>query len=151
MEMAIDHRLYMMYLGAEVFKYTYTMGDNDSMIKSSTVPDAKLHKRHNILSFHFVWSIIARGFINLIHIKSEYNLADILTKHWGYQEVYHNLIQPIFHHAGNTATLFIDDTLEVDDTMGPDDIIIIHGEWQVYSRMSISTELVLSKNWISVK
>jgi hypothetical protein len=38
------------------------------------------------------------------------------------------LIQPIFHHAGNTATLFIDDTLEVDDTIGPDDIIIIHGE-----------------------
>ena len=98
------------------------------MIKSSTVPDAKLHKRHNILSFHFVRSIIARGFINLQHIKSEYNLADILTKHWGYQEVYHNLIQPVFHHAGNTATLFLDDTLEVDDTMGPDNIIIIHGE-----------------------
>ena len=113
MEMAIDHRLYMMYLGARVNEQDYIWGDNNSMIKSSKVPDAKLHKRHNILSLHFIRSIITRGFINLQHFKSEYSLADILTKYLGYQDVYHKLIQPVVHHAGNTATLNLDDNLEV--------------------------------------
>ena len=37
-----------------------------------------------------------------------------LTKNWSYQSSYHELIQPVFQHSGNTAALFIDDTLELD-------------------------------------
>jgi hypothetical protein len=69
-EQIIDHRQY--------------LRDNDAMINSATIPDAKLHKRHNILSFHFVRSMIACEYINLQHIKSECNTADILTKLWSY-------------------------------------------------------------------
>jgi hypothetical protein len=43
------------------------------MINSATISDAKLHKRHNILSFHFVRSMIACGYINLQHLKLECN------------------------------------------------------------------------------
>ena len=50
----------------------------------------------------------------MLHIETKYNFADILTKHWGYQGTYYELIQPVFHHKGNTAALFLDDTLEVD-------------------------------------
>ena len=50
----------------------------------------------------------------MLHIDTRYNFADILTKHWGYQGTYYDLIQPVFHHEGNTAALFLDDTLEVD-------------------------------------
>ena len=50
----------------------------------------------------------------MLHIETKYNFADILTKHWGYQGTYYELIQPVFHHEGNTAALFLDDTLEVD-------------------------------------
>ena len=92
----------------------YVWGDNKSMIDSSTVPEAKLHKRHNILSFHYVRSMISQGYINLQHLASEWNFADILTKNWSYQSSYHELIQPVFHHSGNTAALFLDDTLELD-------------------------------------
>jgi hypothetical protein len=108
----------------------YAWGDNDAMINSATIPDAKLHKRHNILSLHFVRSMIAYGYINLQHIKSECNIADILTKHWGYQSTY-ELIRPIFHFEGNTAALYFDDTLEVDRSITHDeleDIISINGE-----------------------
>ena len=42
----------------------YIWGDNENMTNSSTVPAAKLHKRHSILSFHYVRSIISRGYIN---------------------------------------------------------------------------------------
>ena len=55
-------------------------GDNESMINSPTVPESKLRKRHNILLFHYVRSMLSQG----------------------------------FHHAGNTASMFPDETLEVD-------------------------------------
>ena len=31
-----------------------------------------------------------------------------------YQSSYHELIQPVFHHSGNTAALFLNDSLEID-------------------------------------
>ena len=58
--------------------------------------------------------MISRGYINLQHLASEWNFADILTKNWSYQSSYHELIKPVFHHSGNTAALFLNDTLELD-------------------------------------
>merc|ERR1712238_534532 len=48
----------------DVGEIDYVWGDNENMINSPTVPEAKLHKRHSILSFHYVRSIISRGYIN---------------------------------------------------------------------------------------
>ena len=56
----------------------------------------------------------------MLHIKTKYNFADILTKHWGYQRTYYELIQPVFRHEGNTAALFLDDMLEVDVSVSED-------------------------------
>ena len=92
----------------------YIWGNNKSMIDNSTIPKDRLHKRHNILLFHYVRSMISQGYINLQHLASEWNFADILTKNWSYQSSYHELIQPVFHNSENTAALFLDDTLELD-------------------------------------
>ena len=53
-EQIIDHRNYLRYLGAPILNESLVWGDNESMINSASVPDARLHKRHNILSFHYV-------------------------------------------------------------------------------------------------
>eukprot|EP00536_Pseudo-nitzschia_multiseries_P019502 jgi/Psemu1/61063/gm1.61063_g len=82
--------------------------DNEKMIQTSTFPYARLHKRHSILLFHYVRSMIARGFILMMHIPGKDNCADILTKHWGYSVVY-PLLRPIFHFCGNTGDLLQDD------------------------------------------
>ena len=58
----------------------------------------------------------------MLHIDTNYNFADILTRHWGYQGTYYYLIQPFFHHEGNTAALFLDDLLEVDVSIDVDDM-----------------------------
>jgi hypothetical protein len=63
---------------------------------------AQLHKRHNVLSFHYVRSLMACSLINLQHIKSEANVSDILSKHCGYQACW-ELIRPIFHFGGDTG------------------------------------------------
>ena len=58
----------------------------------------------------------------MLHIDTKYNFADILTKHWGYQGTYYELIQPVFHHVGNTAALFLNDLLEVDVSVNVDEL-----------------------------
>ena len=57
----------------------------------------------------------------MLHIETKYNFADILTKHWGYQGKDVELIQPVFNHEGNTAALFLNDTLEVDVSINDED------------------------------
>ena len=85
---------------------------DQSMINSAKVPEARLHKRHNILSFHYVRSLMSQGFINLQHIPSESNIADVLSKHWKYKSAW-PLLQPVLHFEGNVGTMYIDDLSEV--------------------------------------
>ena len=51
-EQIIDLPTTFRYLGVQVMDMSYMFGDNESVVKSSTHLHAKLHKRHNILSFH---------------------------------------------------------------------------------------------------
>ena len=60
--------------------------------------------------------MVADRFIAMHHIPSHANLADVLSKHWVYQSVY-NLLQPIFHYVGNTASLYHDDDPDSLDIM----------------------------------
>ena len=91
-------------MGVPIHDVSYVFGDNESMVNSSNFPYARLHKRHNILSYHYVRSMIARGFISLNGLVSKSNLADIVTKHWGYSSAY-PLIRPVVHHMGDTGML----------------------------------------------
>ena len=58
-EQIIDLRNLLRYLGVPVISQGYMFGDNESVVGSSMQPHAKLHKRHNALSFHKVWESIA--------------------------------------------------------------------------------------------
>ena len=79
-------------------------GDNQSVVESSTRPHSKLHKRHNALYFHRVREAIAAKVVGFYHIPGETNPADILSKHWGYQQVW-KLLQPLLFWQKDTATL----------------------------------------------
>ena len=100
------------------------------MINSATNPDARLHKRYNILLFHFVRNIIAARYINLQHLKSKFNLANVVSKHWSYQSVYKGLLKPSFYLEGDTGHIFEDDLLYVDKYINvkESDILVINGE-----------------------
>ena len=64
-------------------------GDNQSVVNSSMQVHAKLHKRHTMLSFHQVQETIASGILNFVFIPGQkMNPADILSKHWGYSQVW---------------------------------------------------------------
>ena len=104
-EHLVADRNYLRYLGVPIENVSYVFGDNESQIGSCVVPESKLNKRHNILSYHFVRNIIACKFVNLQHIASEWNMADVVSKHWSYQKVQDKIIKPILHFKGDTGTL----------------------------------------------
>jgi hypothetical protein len=84
-------------------------GDNESVVNSASVPHAKLHKRHVLLSFHRVREAIASGMLQFMHIPGNDNPADILSKAWGYQQVW-GLLKPLLFWEGDTADLIEDDS-----------------------------------------
>ena len=96
---------YLRYLGVPIREKTVMFGDNKSVVDSSTKPHAVLHKHHMALSFHRVREAIASKIIAFHHINGSINPADILSKHWGYQQVW-PMLQPLLFWQGDTMDLF---------------------------------------------
>jgi len=86
-EQIMDLRLTLSYLGVPIHGRSWMFGDNESFVNSSSRPEAKLHKRHVALSFHHVREAIAANLVSFIHIEGASNPADIVSKHWDYQQV----------------------------------------------------------------
>ena len=103
-EQIIDLRTTLRYLGVPVNKKSFMFGDNASVVDSSSRIHAKLHKRHTALSFHRVREAIASGMVTFHHIPGKSNPADILSKHWGYSDVW-KLLRPLLFWQGNTANI----------------------------------------------
>ena len=99
-----DLRLTLRYLGVPIKGKTILFGDNESVVKSSTIPHSVLKKRHCALSYHRVREAIASNMLCFAHLYGEFNPADILSKHWGYQQVWH-LMRPILFWVGDTANI----------------------------------------------
>ena len=97
MERIIDLRLTAAYLGVHV-KESVLFGDNKTVVKSITLPHAKLHKRHNMLSYHKARECVAAGIFRMIHIKGSCNPPDILSKHWDMASIWSMLKPLLFGH-----------------------------------------------------
>ena len=74
------------------------------------------------LSFHRVREAVSSDMLRFHHINGKDNPADILSKHWGYQQVWH-LLKPILFWQGDTVD--INDTIdqaqdEAHETLGGD-------------------------------
>ena len=100
----IDLRTTLRYLGVPIREKSYMFGDNKSVVDSSTVPHSKLNKRHHALCYHRVREAIASGLLVFSHVDGEKNPADILSKHWGYQQIW-NLLRPLLFWRDDTMNI----------------------------------------------
>jgi hypothetical protein len=116
-DQSIDLKTTLRYLGVHVRRKAYMFGDNKSVVDSSTIPHSKLHKRHNALSFHRVREAIAAGILAFYHIEGAENPADILSKHWGYRQIW-RLLHPLLFWKGDTRAI---DILELYKDIASDD------------------------------
>ena len=77
------------------------LGDNQSVITSSTSPHSTLNKRHNALAYHRVRESIAAKILQFYHIPGIENPADILTKFLPYS-VFCPLVEILLFWKGDT-------------------------------------------------
>ena len=104
------------YLGVPVGGPTFLFGDNESVVKSGSIPHSLLHKRHHALAYHKVREAIASKMVAFYHLPGVINPADILSKHWGHSCLYHQLLKPILFYYGDTLDL-LEHTIVADNTM----------------------------------
>ena len=107
----VDLRTTLRYLGVPIREKSYVFGDNKTVIDTSSTPHAKLHKRHNALSFHRVREAVASKYVTIFHLSGEYNPADILSKHWAYASVWRTMNALLFAR-GDTWDLLDDECEE---------------------------------------
>ena len=104
MEQIIDLRTTLRYLGVPIRQKSYMFGDNKSVVDSATLPQVKLHKRHQILSFMKVRQCIAAGMVLFSFTPGDKNPADMLSKAWGRREVW-PMLKALLFWRGDTADI----------------------------------------------
>ena len=67
-------------MGVLTTKPTSIFADNKSVCINATNPASSLNKKAVALAYHFVRQYQAANVVNIRHIKSEDNYADLLTK-----------------------------------------------------------------------
>jgi hypothetical protein len=113
----MDMRMTLRYLGVSVRSKSFMFGDNQAVVTNSTIPHSTLNKRHNALAYHRVREMIAAKVLGYYWIDGKSNPADIVSKHWGYQQVW-TLLQPILFYSGDTGTLVDDEKVNGMDSQG---------------------------------
>jgi len=80
----------------------WLLGDNKSVVTSSTMSSSMLNKRHNALAYHRIRAAIACGILKFCHIPGKENPADVMTKYLQYPAFW-PLIQPFLFCKGETV------------------------------------------------
>jgi len=96
------------YLGVAIKGSTRLFGDNGSVVKGGSIPHSLLKMRHHGLSYHITREAVASKTVDFRFIPGYLNPADILSKHWGYQQVWASALRPILFWKGDTAELLLD-------------------------------------------
>ena len=104
-EQIMDIRQTMRCLGAPISSKSYLLGDNRSVITSTTLPHSMLSKCHNILASHIAREAIAAKIMAFYWILSAYNLSDMLSTHWDHPSVYPMILKLLITRANSTLIL----------------------------------------------
>jgi hypothetical protein len=84
----MDLRTTLWYLEVPVNGKSHMFGDNQSVVTNSTIPQTSLNKRNNALAYHQVREMIAANVLSYYWSDGKDNPADVVSKHWGFQQVW---------------------------------------------------------------
>jgi hypothetical protein len=104
---AVDHildlRTTLRYLGVPINTKNCMFGNNQAMVTNSKIPHSSLNNGHNALSYHRVREMTAAKILGYYWIDGKKNPPDVVSKHWGHQQVWH-LLKPLFF-SGDTESI----------------------------------------------
>jgi len=79
-ELILEIRYKLRMLGVPIEGPAMLLGDNLSVILSTTIPSSVLKKKHQAICYHRIRECVAAQVLRFVHIDTKLNLADILTK-----------------------------------------------------------------------
>ena len=82
-ELILEIRYALQMLGVPINEPALLLCDNKSVVLNTTLPSSVLKKKHCAICYHQVHEACAGGIICFVHISSEENIADLLTKSLG--------------------------------------------------------------------
>jgi hypothetical protein len=125
-EQIMAMRTTLRYLGVEVHGPSFMFGDNGSVVTNSSIPESPLRKRHQALAYHFTREAIAAKVVDFRHIPGNINPSDLLSKHWGYAQVW-PMLRTMLFWSGDTTKLLLEDTAP-SQPKGSDKSSVLKGE-----------------------
>jgi hypothetical protein len=75
---ALRYKLRMM--GVPIDGPTYMYCDNMSVVNNTTAPESMLKKKSNSIAYHAVREAVAMGELLIAYVKTDENIADVMTK-----------------------------------------------------------------------
>ena len=100
-EQIMDLRYTLRMFGVPLDGPSWLLGDNHSVVTSSTLPHSTLGKCWNALSYHRCCEAVASGLVHFEYIPSKQNTADYLTKNLPHHEAWSHLM-PLLFWKGET-------------------------------------------------
>ena len=99
-----SNKLLLQHLGVRIIGPSILFGDNKTVVNGASLPPAKLHKRHLMLSYHYLREAMATGEYVYSFVNGKDNPSDILTKHWAHKDVW-PMIRALLFYRGDTLDL----------------------------------------------
>ena len=93
-----------LHLGVTIRSKSFMLGDNKSVITSSTIPNSLLSKRHHISAYHRVREAIDSKYLMCLWKDGKTNPEDCLSKHWEFSQIL-PLLQPLLFWRGEAADI----------------------------------------------
>jgi len=79
-ELVLETRYCLRMLGIPVDGPALMLGDNLSVVVSTTVPSSTLKKKHQAICYHRICECVAARVVRFVHVGSKENLSDFMTK-----------------------------------------------------------------------
>jgi len=92
----MEFRYKLRMIGIKVEGPSVLLGDNEAVVKNTTLPSSTLKKKHNAIAYHKVREAVAANVVRVAHIRTHLNVADILTKPLSPQSYYSILRMILF-------------------------------------------------------
>jgi hypothetical protein len=77
-ELVLEIRYMLRSLGVALDGPALILGENMSVVLTTTIPSSVLKKKHNVIAYHRVRKAIAERIMRFAYIKSEENVSDVL-------------------------------------------------------------------------
>ena len=97
-EKIIAMRYNLRMLGIDIDGPALMLGDNKSVVLSTTMPSSMLNKKHNAIAYHRVREAIAAQILRFVHVPSQENDSDCLTKPLNATKHY-GIVKPILFRS----------------------------------------------------